>query len=70
MEHRVDLSPRALADIDGIVGHIHQIALASFAAGAVLIGLGIWSSMSTKPEGYAPEARAAGAPPPSAAIPA
>jgi plasmid stabilization system protein ParE len=24
MEYRVDLSPRALSDIDGIVGHIHQ----------------------------------------------
>jgi plasmid stabilization system protein ParE len=24
MEYRVDLSPRALADIDGIVGHIYQ----------------------------------------------
>jgi plasmid stabilization system protein ParE len=24
MEYRVDLSPRALADIDGIVGHIHE----------------------------------------------
>jgi plasmid stabilization system protein ParE len=24
MEYRVELSPRALADIDGIVGHIHQ----------------------------------------------
>jgi hypothetical protein len=43
-ELRVGREPSAVA---------HVIALCSFAAGAVLIALGVWSSMSTKPEGYA-----------------
>jgi hypothetical protein len=30
----------------------HVLALCCFGAGAVLIALGVWSSMSTKPEGY------------------
>jgi hypothetical protein len=36
----------------------HVIALCSFAAGAVLIALGVWSSMSTKLEGYAAQTTA------------
>jgi hypothetical protein len=31
----------------------HVMALTCFLAGAVLIGLGVWSSISGKPEGYA-----------------
>jgi hypothetical protein len=42
----------------------HVIALGSFAAGAVLIAIGVWSSMSAKPEGYVGEMK------PSAGVPA
>jgi hypothetical protein len=35
----------------------HALAISSFAAGAVLIALGVWSSMSTRPEGYAVDSR-------------
>ncbi len=40
----------------------HVLAMCSFAVGAVLIALGVWSSMSAKPEGYAAAATSAPVP--------
>jgi hypothetical protein len=48
----------------------HVLALCSFAAGAVIIALGVWSSMSAKPEGYAAAPGVGAAQATSAAAPA